>query len=66
MSPFSVATRVLGSRARNGSRAALYLTIATTGFRIVRRVMSTRQRTLLRFEVKPGEIYEIRGLRRGR
>jgi hypothetical protein len=66
VSPFSVATRVLGSRARNGSRAALYLTVATTGFRIVRRVMSTRQKTLLRFEVKPGEVYEIRGVRRGR
>lgn len=66
MNPLGMVTRVLGSRARSGSKAALYLTVATTGFRIVRRVMSTRQKTLLRFEVKPGEVYEIRGVRRGR
>lgn len=66
MNPFTIVTRVLGGRARQGSRAALYLTVATTSFRLVRRVMSTRQKTLLRFEVKPGEVYEIRGVRRGR
>jgi len=64
MNPFNVA-RVARRSSSRGSRGALYLTLATAGFRIVRRVMSTRQRTLLRFEVKPGEVYEIRGMKRG-
>lgn len=66
MNPFSAIGGILGGRARRGGRAALYLTVATTSFRVVRRIMSTKQRTLLRFEVKPGEVYEIRGVRRGR
>ncbi|MBM3674354.1 MAG: hypothetical protein FJW88_05260 [Actinobacteria bacterium] len=63
MNPFQIVMRTVG--ARRGSRAYLYLVIASFGFRAVRRVMSTKQRTLLRFEVRPGERYEIRGLRRG-
>ncbi len=65
MNPLSVLARVLGGRTVRGSRAALYLTVATTGFRIARRLMSPKQKTLLRFEVKPGEVYELRGVRRG-
>jgi hypothetical protein len=57
---------MLSGRARTGGRYAFYLTVATTGFRVVRRVMSTKQKTLLRFEVRPGEVYEIKGIRRGR
>ena len=64
MNPFNIARLARGSSSR-GSRGAFYLTVATAGFRIIRRVMSTRQRTLLRFEVKPGEVYEIRGTKRG-
>lgn len=66
MNPLAIAIRIAGGRARRGGKAALYLTAATTGFRVVRRVMSTKQKTLLRFEVEPGEVYEIRGVRRGR
>ena len=40
--------------------------MATSGFRVLRRIVTTKQRTLLRFEVKPGEVYELRGVRRGR
>jgi hypothetical protein len=66
VNPFTVGTKILGGRARRGGRFALYFTVATTGFRLVRRVMSTKQKSLLKFEVKPGEVYEIRGVRRGR
>jgi hypothetical protein len=44
----------------------VYLALATSGYRILRRITNTRPRTLLRFEVKPGEVYELRGVRRGR
>jgi hypothetical protein len=62
----SIIFRFLGGQARNKRNAGLYFPLATSGFRIVRRIMSPRQRTLLRFEVKPGEAFEIRGVRRGR
>lgn len=64
MNPFQIVMRTVG--ARRGGRVGLYLTVASIGYRTVRRVMSTRQKTLLRFEVKPGETYEIKGMRRGR
>ena len=64
MNPFNFARLARGSASRT-SRGAFYLTVATYGFRLIRRVMSTKQRTLLRFEVKPGEVYEIRGTKRG-
>ena len=66
MNPLAIAVRIAGGRARRGGKLALYLTVGTTSVRLVRRVMSTKQKTLLRFEVKPGEVYEIRGVRRGR
>jgi hypothetical protein len=66
MNATQIVLRALGGQARKPGRAAIYFTMATTGFRIVKRIMSSRQRTLLQFEVKPGEIYELRGIRRGR
>jgi hypothetical protein len=58
--------RFFTGQARNQSRVTLYFAIATSGYRILKRVMAPRQRrTLLRFEVKPGEVYELRGVRRG-
>lgn len=64
MNPFQIVMRTVG--ARRSGRVGLYLTVVSIGYRTVRRVMSTRQKTLLRFEVKPGETYEIKGTRRGR
>jgi hypothetical protein len=64
MNPVLLAIRALNRR--KPGRGAVYFTLATTGWRIARRVMSNRQRTLLQFEVKPGEVFEIRGIRRGR
>jgi len=54
--------------ARNKRRGqlALGLTAAMTGLRIFRRLTRSAARPALRFEVKAGEVYEIRGLRRGR
>jgi hypothetical protein len=66
MNPLQLILRSLGGQARKPGRLAIYLTMATTTARVVRRVMSNRQRTLLEFEVKPGEVFEIRGIRRGR
>jgi hypothetical protein len=65
MNPTQIILRALGGQARKPGRAAIYFTMATTTFRVIRRIMSNRQRTLLQFEVKPGEAFEIRGLRRG-
>ena len=66
MSPLQTIIRMLGGQARKPGRVAIYFTMATTSLRIIRRIMSNRQRTLLQFEVKPGEAFEIRGIRRGR
>jgi hypothetical protein len=66
MNPLQIVMRMLGGQARKPGRAAIYFTMASTSFRIIRRVMSNRQKTLLQFEVKPGEVFEIRGIRRGR
>jgi len=57
--------RFFSGRSRNQGRLSLYLALATTGYRFLRRITAPQQRTLLRFEVKPGEVYELRGVRRG-
>jgi hypothetical protein len=62
----SIILRFLGGQARNRRNVTIYFAFASSAFRIVRRVMNPKQRTLLRFEVKPGEVYELRGVRRGR
>jgi hypothetical protein len=66
MNPLQIILRGLGGQARKPGRAAIYLTMATTSYRIIKRIMNNRERTLLQFEVKPGEIFEIRGILRGR
>ena len=66
MNPLSIVGRLLGGQARNRRNFTIYFAVATSTFRIVRRIMNPKQRTLLRFEVKPGETYELRGVRRGR
>lgn len=66
MNPLSVVFRFLGGRARNRGSSTIYFAVATSGIRVARRIMNPRRRTLLRFEVKPGETFELRGVRRGR
>lgn len=58
--------RFLGGQAGRRGRSTVYFGLATSGLRVLRRIVTTKQRTLLRFEVKPGEVYELRGVRRGR
>lgn len=66
MNPLSLVARFLGGQARNRRNFTIYFALATSGIRIARRMMNPRQRKLLRFEVKPGDAYELRGVRRGR
>ena len=66
MNPLSIVARFLGGQARNRRNFTLYFALATSTLRIVRRIMNPKQKMLLRFEVKPGETYELRGVRRGR
>ena len=66
MNPLSLVARFLGGQARNRRSLTIYVALATSGIRIARRIMNPRQRMLLRFQIKPGEVYELRGVRRGR
>jgi hypothetical protein len=66
MNPTQTILRMLGGQARRPGRAAIYITTASTAIRLLRRVLNTRERTLLQFEIKPGEMFELRGVRRGR
>lgn len=44
---------------------AFGITAAFTGVRVFRRLTRASNKPALRFQVKPGEVYEIRGTRRG-
>jgi hypothetical protein len=65
MKPLSIAGGFLGSRIRARGRLAFGLTAALTGFRVFRRLTRASSRPAISFKVKPGEVYEIRGIRRG-
>ncbi len=54
MNPLQIILRGLGGQARKPGRTAMYLTMATTGYKVFKRIMNNRERTLLQFEVKPG------------
>jgi len=57
---------ILRGRAKRGSRLALGFAAASIGLRIFRRVTRLNEKPAIRFAVKPGEVYEIRGIARGR
>jgi hypothetical protein len=57
---------ILRGRAKRGGRLALGLAVISIGLRIFRRVTRVSEKPAIRFAVKPGEVYEIRGIRRGR
>jgi hypothetical protein len=65
MNPISIAGGILGGRLMRRSRLAFGVTAALTGFRVFRRITRRSTRPAIRFQVKPGEVYEIRGIRRG-
>jgi hypothetical protein len=57
---------ILKGQVRQRSRFALALATFSIGFRVFKRVTRLNQAPAIRFEVKPGEIYQLRGIRRGR
>ncbi|MEP6623007.1 MAG: hypothetical protein ABJC79_01065 [Acidimicrobiia bacterium] len=65
MNPLSVAGGILGGRLKSRSRLAFGLTAALTGLRVFRRLTKQSDKPAIRFQVKSGEVYEIRGIRRG-
>ena len=65
MNPLSIASGILGSRLKQRGRLAFGITAALTGIRVFRRLTKPATKPVLRFQVKPGEVYEIRGTRRG-
>ncbi len=54
------------ARTKQRGQFAIGLAAAMTGLRIFRRLTRASARPVIRFQIKPGEIYEIRGLRRDR
>ena len=65
MNPLSILGGFVGARARARGRMAFGITAALTGIRVFRRMTRASAKPALSFKVKPGEVYEIRGLRRG-
>ena len=65
MNPLAIASGILGGRMRQRGRLAFGVTAAVTGFRVFRRLTRQSTKPVIRFAVKPGEVYEIRGTRRG-
>ena len=61
-----IAGGILKGRAKRQGRIALTFAAVSIGFRVFRRVTRLAERPAIRFEVKPGEVYELRGLRRDR
>ena len=64
MSTWQLLLRLVRAPSKAKNRPMLYLTIATTSFQLIRRVTASKPQTLLTFEVKDGETYEIVGVRR--
>jgi hypothetical protein len=54
------------SRAKRQGRLAFGVTVGLAGFRVFRRITRQSSKPAIRFAVKPGEVYEIRGVRRDR
>lgn len=65
MKALSAAGGLVGARTRGRSKIAVGLTAAFAGVRVYRRLIRRSSKPVARFKVKPGEIYEIKGLSRG-
>jgi hypothetical protein len=61
-----IAGSLLAGRVRRRGRSAVGITVAMAGFRMLRRMTKQSDKPVIRFAVKPGEVYEIRGVRRDR
>jgi hypothetical protein len=62
----SVAGGILKGQAKRRGRFALGFAAVSIGFRVFRRMTRVSNRPAIRFAVKPGEVYEVRGVARGR
>jgi len=62
----SVAGGILKGRAKRQGRVALLFAAVSIGYRVFRRVTRLESKPAIRFAVRPGEVCEIRGLRRDR
>jgi hypothetical protein len=62
----SIAGGILKGRAKRQGRIALTFAAVSIGYRVFRRVTRISDRPALRFRVRPGEVYEIRGIGRDR
>ena len=65
MNPLSIASGILGGQIRRRGKLAFSITAAFTGVRVFRRLIRRSSKPALSFKVMPGEVYEIRGIRRG-
>jgi hypothetical protein len=63
MSLGGVAGGILKGRAKRQGRIALTFAAVSIGFRVFRRLTRLTEKPAIRFEVKPGEIYQLRGIR---
>jgi hypothetical protein len=66
MSLGSILGGIAKGRVRQRGRAAFGLATMAMGYRVFRRITRVSDRPALRFQVKPGEVYEIRGIKRGK
>lgn len=66
MSVLSAAGGIVGARFRHKGRLAFGVTAVFTGVRVFKRLTRSSNQPAVRFAVKPGEVYEIKGTRRGR
>jgi hypothetical protein len=64
MSTWQLVMRFVRAPSNARNRPMMYATLAWTGFQLIRRMTQTKERSLLTFEVRPGETYEITGLTR--
>ncbi|MBK5288838.1 MAG: hypothetical protein JJE46_10250 [Acidimicrobiia bacterium] len=65
MKAFSAAGDLIGGRTRGRNRIMVGFTAAFTGVRVYRRLTRRSTKPMIRFRVKPGEVYEIRETSRG-
>ena len=66
MSALSTFGGLVGARIGRRGHFAFGVTAVFAGVRVFRRLTRVSDKPAVRFAVKPGEVYEIRGTRRGR
>ncbi len=65
MKALSAAGGLVGARSRGRGKVAVGVTAAFAGVRVYKRLIRRSTKPVMRFTVKPGETYEIKGVRRG-